>query len=127
MNTLAKVASVIKVVNDAVLALPMNERSNSSSIALVSAKLAAAQTFVDRVSNVQTRPTVRSSDFIVRKLMPADTPYKYSVVVGLQSYTEASLNSMEKISAAIKAEINKALQRRELTAKIRASMASKRR
>ena len=127
LNTLAKVTSVIKVVNDAVLALPMDERSNSSSIASMSAKLAAVQTFVDRVSNVQTRPTVRSSDFIVRKLMPADTPYKYSVLVNLQSYAEDSLNSMEKIAAAIKAEINKALQRRELTSKIKASIAAKRR
>jgi hypothetical protein len=59
--------------------------------------------------------------------MPADTPYKYSVVVGLQSYAEDSLNSMEKISAAIKAEINKASQRRVLTSKIKASIASKRR
>jgi hypothetical protein len=127
LNTLAKVTSVIKVVNDAVLALPMDERSNSSSIASMSAKLAAVQTFVDRVSNVQTRPTVRSSDFIVRKLMPADTPYKYSVLVNLQSYAEDSLNSMEKIAAAIKAEIKKALQRRELTSKIKASIAAKRR
>jgi hypothetical protein len=127
LNTLAKVTSVIKVVNDAVLALPMDERSNSSSIASMSAKLAAVQTFVDRVSNVQTRPTVRSSDFIVRKLMPADTPYKYSVLVNLQSYAEDSLNSMEKIAAAIKTEINKALQRRELTSKIKASIAAKRR
>jgi hypothetical protein len=127
LNTLAKVTSVIKVVNDAVLALPMDERSNSSSIASMSAKLAAVQTFVDRVSNVQTRPTVRSSDFIVRKLMPADTPYKYSVLVNLQSSAEDSLNSMEKIAAAIKAEIKKALQRRELTSKIKASIAAKRR
>jgi hypothetical protein len=59
--------------------------------------------------------------------MPADTPYKYSVVVGLLGYAEDSLNSMEKIAEAIEAEINKALQRRELTAKIRASIASKRR
>jgi hypothetical protein len=127
LNTLAKVTSVIKVVNDAVLALPMDERSNSSSIASMSAKLAAVQTFVDRVSNVQTRPSIRSSDFIVRKLMPADTPYKYSVLVNLQSYAEDSLNSMEKIAAAIKTEINKALQRRELTSKIKASIAAKRR
>ncbi len=127
LNTLAKVTSVIKAVNDAVLALPMDDRSNSSSIASVSAKLAAVQTFVDRVSNVQTRPTVRSSDFIVRKLMPADTPYKYSVLANLQSYAEDSLNSMEKIEAAIKAEISKALQRRERLSKIKASIASKRR
>ena len=127
LNTLAKVISVIKAVNDAVLALPMEDRAKGSSITALSAKLAAVQTFVDRVSNVQTRPTVRSSDFIVRKLMPADTPYKYSVVVGLQNYAEDSLNSMDKIAAAIKVEINKALQRRELTSKIKASIASKRR
>jgi hypothetical protein len=127
LSTLAKVTAVIKSVNDAVLALPVNDRLNSSSIASVSAKLVSVQTFVNRVSNVQTRRSVRSADFIVRKLMPADTPYKYSVLANLQSYAEDSLNSMEKIEAAIKAEISKALQRRERLSKIKASIASKRR
>lgn len=127
LNSLTKVVSVINAINAAVLALPADERSSSASIAALSIKLAGVQTFVDRVSNSVTRPGVRSSDFIVRKLMSADTPYKYSVVVGLQSYAEGSLNSMEKIATAIKTEINKAQQRRALTAKIKASIAAKRR
>lgn len=126
LSTLTKVATAINAINTAVLALAADERSSSSSIAVLSTTLAAKQTFVDRVSNVQTRPSVGSSEFITRKLMPSDTPYKYSVVVGLQGYSETSLDSMDKIAAAIKAEIVKAQQRRALTSKIKASIAAKR-
>jgi hypothetical protein len=126
LSTLTKVATAINAINTAVLALAADERSSSTSIAVLSTTLAAKQTFVDRVSNVQTRPSVGSPEFITRKLMPSDTPYKYSVLVGLQGYAETSLDSMDKIAAAIKAEIVKAQQRRALTSKIKASMAAKR-
>jgi hypothetical protein len=126
LSTLTKVATAINAINTAVLALAADERSSSTSIAVLSTTLAAKQTFVDRVSNVQTRPSVGSPEFITRKLMPSDTPYKYSVLVGLQGYAETSLDSMDKIAAAIKAEIVKAQQRRALTSKIKASIAAKR-
>jgi hypothetical protein len=126
LSTLTKVATAINAINTAVLALAADERSSSTSIAVLSTTLAAKQTFVDRVSNLQTRPSVGSSEFITRKLMPSDTPYKYSVLVGLQGYAETSLDSMDKIAAAIKAEIVKAQQRRALTSKIKASIAAKR-
>jgi hypothetical protein len=62
---------------------------------------------------------------IEKGLLPADTPYKHSVRSGLASYPEGSLNSMAKIEAAIKAELEKAGARKAKTAEIRARIAAR--
>jgi hypothetical protein len=62
---------------------------------------------------------------IQRGLLPADTPYKHSVRSGLGSYPEASLNTMAKIEAAIKAELERAGARKAKTAEIRTRIAAR--
>jgi hypothetical protein len=104
-----------------VLELPAAQRLDIKAIT----EIAQAESFIDRVANTETRASVSASLLISKGLVPADTPYKHSLVQGLGSYPEGSLNTMAKIEAAIKAEIAKAGARKAQTAEIRARIAAR--
>jgi hypothetical protein len=88
-------------------------------------EIATIENFIDRVANPATRSTVSAKTLITNGLLPADSPYKYSVIKGLSSYPEGSLNTMEKIEAAIKAEIAKAEAPKLRLAEIKAKIAAR--
>lgn len=112
----------LKVVNEKVLAISENKRSQRELIQ----DIANQEGFIDRVANPSTRAMVTASILISKGLLPSDTVYKYSVVQGLTNYAEGSLNSMAKIEAAIKAEIEKAGARKAKTEAIKAKIAARR-
>lgn len=112
---------ILPTVNTKVLELPAALRVDAKAIQ----DLVKAESFVDRVANTVTRGGVTSAALIEKGLLPADTPYKHSVRSGLGSYPEGSLNTMEKIEAAIKAELVKAGARRAQTAEIKARIAAR--
>ena len=108
-------------VNAKVQELPLVKRTGTTSIQ----EIATIENFIDRVANPATRSTVSSKTLIANGLLPADSPYKYSVIKGLSSYPEGSLNTMEKIEAAIKAEIAKAEAPKLRLAEIKAKIAAR--
>lgn len=108
-------------VNAKVQELPLVKRTGTTSIQ----EIATIENFIDRVANPATRSTVSSKVLITNGLLPAESPYKFSVVQGLASYPEVSLNTMEKIEAAIKAEIAKAEAPKLRLAAIKAKIASR--
>jgi hypothetical protein len=112
---------ILSTVNSKVLELPEALRVDAKAIQ----DLVKIESFVDRVANTVTRGGVTSAALIEKGLLPADTPYKHSVRSGLASYPEGSLNTMEKIEAAIKAELEKAGARKAQTAEIRARIAAR--
>lgn len=94
----------LATVNAKILELPIEMRADTTSIAVI----AKFESFIDRVANTETRRTVTSKDLIVKGLLPAESIYRSSVIRGLSSYSEESLNSMAKIESAIKEQITKA-------------------
>jgi hypothetical protein len=108
-------------VNAKVQELPLVKRTGTTSIQAI----ATIENFIDRVANPATRSTVSSKVLITNGLLPAESPYKFSVVQGLASYPEVSLNTMEKIEAAIKAEIAKAEAPKLRLAAIKAKIATR--
>jgi hypothetical protein len=112
---------ILSTVNAKVLELPAALRADAKAIQ----DLVKIERFVDLVANTETRGGVTSASLIERGLLPADTPYKHSVRTGLGLYPEGSLNTMEKIEAAIKAELLKAGARKAQTAEIRARIAAR--
>jgi hypothetical protein len=111
----------LPTVNAKVLELPAAKRIDAAAIK----EIVKVESFVDLVANTATRESVTSTRLIEKGLLPADTPYKHSVRSGLASYPEGSLNSMAKIEAAIKAELEKAGARKAKTAEIRARIAAR--
>ena len=112
---------ILPTVNTKVLELPAALRVDAKAIQ----DLVNVERFVDQVANTVTRGGVTSSLLIARGLLPADSPYKHSVRSGLSSYAESSLNTMAKIEAAIKAELEKAGARKAKTEEIRARIAAR--
>jgi hypothetical protein len=112
---------ILPTVNTKVLELPAAKRTDAAAIK----EIVKVESFVDVVANTTTRESVTSTRLIEKGLLPADTPYKHSVRSGLASYPEGSLNSMAKIEAAIKAELEKAGARKAKTAEIRARIAAR--
>ena len=108
-------------VNAKVQELPLVKRTGTTSIQ----EIATIENFIDRVANPATRSTVSAKTLIANGLLPADSPYKYSVIKGLSSYPEGSLNSMEKIEAAIKEQIYKAEAPKRRLAEIKAKIAAR--
>jgi len=111
----------LPTVNAKILELPAAKRLDTVAIK----EIIKVESFVDLVANTQTRGGVTSTSLIQRGLLPADTPYKHSVRSGLGSYPEASLNTMAKIEAAIKAELERAGARKAKTAEIRTRIAAR--
>ena len=108
-------------VNAKVQELPLVKRTGTTSIQ----EIATIENFIDRVANPATRSTVSAKTLITNGLLPADSPYKYSVIKGLSSYPEGSLNTMEKIEAAIKEQIYKAEAPKRRLAEIKAKIAAR--
>lgn len=110
----------LAAINAKILDLPKDERKDNTAIA----EIAKVENFVDRVANLQTRGSVSTQLLIQKGLFPVESPYKFTVLKNLASYPEASLNSMEKIEAAIKEQIAKAeapkLRLEAIKAKIKA-------
>jgi hypothetical protein len=107
----------------AILKLPVADRDNSDKIN----QIIKVENFIDRVSVSDTRSSVKSSELISFGLLPADSAYKHSVVQGLASYPEGSLNTMAKIESAIKEQIEKAEAPKRLLAEIKARIAARKR
>lgn len=109
-------------INASILQLPIEKRSKIEEIL----KIVSIENFVDQVSKPASRINVTATTLVSKGLLPADSPYKYSVVQGLAMYPEGSLNTMAKIEAAIKAEVDKAGARKAKTEAIKAKIAARR-
>ena len=105
----------------AILKLSAADRENTHKII----EIISREDFIDRVAVTETRSTVRSTELISRGLLAADSTKKHSVIQGLASYPDGSLNSLEKIEAAIKEQIAKAQAPRLRTVEIRARIAAR--
>ena len=113
---------ILAVVNAKVLELPAALRADIKAMQ----ELVNAESFIDRVANPATRSSVSAATLVTKGLLPADSPYKFSVVQGLASYPEGSLNSMAKIEAAVKEQIEKAEAPKRRLAQIKAKIAARR-
>ena len=112
---------ILPTINTKVLELPAALRVDAKAIQ----DLAKVESFVDRVANKETRSTVTSAALVSRGLLTADYPRRHSVVNGLAGYPEGSLNTMAKIEAAIKEQIEKAEASKRRTAEIKAKIAAR--
>jgi len=113
----------LPTVNAKVLELPAAKRIDAAAIK----EIVKVESFVDLVANPTTRVAVTSARLIEKGVLPTETPYKHSVIQGLASYPEGSLNSMAKIEAAIKEQIFKAEAPKRRLAEIKAKIAARRR
>lgn len=111
----------LATINSKILALPLEKRSDLNAIQ----EIVKVESFVDRVANPATRASVSSSTLVSKGLLAADSPYKYLVTSGLASYPEGSLNTLAKIEAAIKTELDKAGARKAKTEALKAKIASR--
>ena len=113
--------SALVRVNAAVAKMSASDRAEMSKVM----EIIKAENFIDRIANPLTRPGLTSTVLINAGLLSSSSSYKYSVLAGLQSYKESSLDSLTKIAAAIKAEIAKANYRKERTLEIKARIAAR--
>jgi hypothetical protein len=116
-------STVAANVSAAILKLPVADRDNSQKIH----EIVSLENFIDRVAVLGTRSTVKSAELVSRGLLSANSAYKHSVIQGLTSYPDGSLNSLEKIEAAIKEQIFKAEAPKRRLAEIKAKMAARKR
>ena len=114
--------NVAAKVSSAVLKLSAADRENTQKVN----EIINLENFIDRVAVTDTRSTVRASELISRGLLPADSTKKHSVIRGLGTYPNGSLDSLEKIAAAVKEQIFKAEEPKRRLAEIRARMAARR-
>jgi hypothetical protein len=114
-------STVAANVSAAILKLPVADRDNSQKIH----EIVNFENFIDRVAVLGTRSTVRSTELVSRGLLPAESIYKHSVIQGLGSYPDGSLNSIEKIAAAVKEQIAKAEAPKRRLAEIKAQIAAR--
>jgi hypothetical protein len=112
---------ILTTMNAKVLELPAALRVDVKAMQ----ELVKVESFVDRVANPVTRSTVNSAALISRGLLVAEYPRRHSVVNGLSSYPEGSLNTMAKIEAAIKEQIYKAEAPKRRLAEIKAQIAAR--
>lgn len=112
---------ILPTINAKVLELPAAARLDVKAIQ----EIAKVESFVDRVANTETRGTVSATTLVEKGLLPATSPYKYSVVQGLAKYPEGSLNTMAKIEAAIKEQVAKAEAPKLRLAAIKAKIAAR--
>lgn len=112
---------IVAKVNEKVLELPAAQRLDTKAIT----EIANVESFIDRVASTETRSSVSASLLVSKGLLPADYSKKHSLIQGLGSYPEGSLNTMAKIEAAIKEQIANAEAPRLRTAEIRARIAAR--
>lgn len=108
-------------VNAQVLALPLVKRADLNSIQAI----ASSEALTDRIANPATRKSVTATVLIANGLLPANSEYKSTVVSGLASYSESSLNTRSKIEAAIKDIVTKAQARKLRTEAIKNKIAAR--
>jgi hypothetical protein len=114
---------LLAVMNAKILELPADKRLDIKAMQ----ELVKVESFVDRVANPVTRSTVSSVVLVSRGLLVAEYPRRHSVVQGLASYPEGSLNTMAKIEAAIAEQIFKAEAPKRRLAEIKARIAARKR
>jgi hypothetical protein len=114
-------SNVATKVSAAILKLSAADRENIQKVN----EIISREDFIDRVAVTDTRSTVRSTELVSRGLLSADNTYKYSVLQGLASYPNGSLDSLEKIEAAIKEQIFKAEAPKRRLAEIKARIAAR--
>jgi len=114
-------STVAANVSAAILKLSVADRDNSQKIN----EIISFENFIDRVAVLGTRSTVRSSELVSRGLLPAESAYKHSVIQGLASYPDGSLNSLEKIAAAVTEQIAKAEAPKRRLAEIKAQITAR--
>jgi hypothetical protein len=112
---------ILSTINTKILDLPAAKRLDVTAIQ----EIVITESFVDRVANSETRGSVSAATLIAKGLLPSDTVYKHSVVQGLASYPEGSLNSLAKIEAAIKEQVYKAEAPKRRLAEIKARIAAR--
>ena len=109
-------------VNAKVLMLPVTKRKDGVGIQ----EIATVENFVDQISNPATQQSVSASRLVQMGLLAADSPYKSSVINALHNRDAFTLNSMEKIADAIRAELAVIQARKDRTAAIKAKIAARR-
>jgi hypothetical protein len=114
-------SNVATKVSAAILKLSAADRENIQKVN----EIISREDFIDRVAVTDTRSTVRSTELVSRGLLSADNTYKYSVLQGLASYPNGSLDSLEKIETAIKEQIFKAEAPKRRLAEIKARIAAR--
>ncbi len=113
-----KSAAVLTRVNAKVLALPVAKRNSVDEIE----KIIKLENFIEQISNDATQKTITTNQLVTFGLISADNVHKASVTAALKNKDASSLDSMDKISAAIKKELAQIQARRDRTAEIRAQI-----
>lgn len=88
-------------VNAKILALPAEKRADLATLQT----LVRTENFVDKVSTTATQMRVTTRDLVVEQLIPADYKYKASVIRAIIAENAASLDSIEKVEAVVKAAV----------------------
>lgn len=116
-------SNVAVKVSAAILKLSVADRENSQKVN----DIINLENFIDRVAVTDTRSSVKSTELVSRGLLSADSNYKHSVIQGLASYPNGSLDSLEKIAAAVKEQIEKAEAPKRRLVEIKARIAARKR
>ena len=112
---------VVEKVNAAVLKLPLADREKAEKIAAI----IKVENFVDLVSTPATQKRVSSKALVELGLVAADNPNKTTIANALKKADAATLDSIEKIQEAIKAELAAVKERKDLLAQIKAKIAAR--
>ena len=112
---------VVAKVNAAVLMLALADRENVEKIAAI----IKVENFVDLVSTPATQKYVTSKNLVDLGLIAASNPNKTTVALALKNGNVASLNTIEKIQDAIKAELVSIQARKDRLASIKAKIAAR--
>ncbi len=112
---------VVAKVNAAALKLPLADRESAEKIAAI----VKVENFVDLVSTPATQKNVTPKSLIDLGLVAASNPNKTSVALALKNGDAASLNSLEKIQEAIKAELASIQARKDRLAAIKTKIAAR--
>lgn len=113
--------TALERVNAKLLLLPIEKRSKIEEIE----KIVDLENFVDRISNSESRPTITTTQLVSRGFIGADNRLKVSLTNALLNRDSFSLNSVEKIKAAIVEETARIQERAKRTAEIKARIATR--
>jgi hypothetical protein len=116
VRTLAKVNAQVQV-------LPLVKRKDGITIQ----EIIALESFIDQLSNPETRRYVSSASLVRMGLLSANSIYKVSVMKALLGSSESQLDSIEEIKEVIAKELSVIQARRDRTATIKAKIAARKR
>lgn len=108
-------------VNAKVLLLAPDKRTKIEEIT----QIVEIENFVDRISNSELRPTITTAQLVSKGFIAANDPMKISLTTALLNLNSASLDSVEKIKAAVVAETARLKERVNRTAAIKAKIAAR--